>query len=54
MNERTYEDGVKDERQRIEELLREVAKANLNPRNASWMRINVISLFEQLGLRDSE
>jgi hypothetical protein len=49
-NEKTYEDGVKDERQRIEQLLREIAYANVMPRNNSWMRINIISLFIQLGL----
>jgi len=52
-NEKTYEDGVKEERQRIEQLLREIAYANVMPRNNSWMRINIIALFERLGLEEN-
>lgn len=53
MSEKTYEDGVREERERIENLLRQIVKENRMPRNNSWMRINIIQLFNELGLKES-
>jgi hypothetical protein len=53
MSEKTYEDGVREERERIELLLTQIADENLMPRNKAWIQINVISLFRQLGLEQS-